>query len=229
MTHAIGIVALVAGTIAAPAAAMADPLQDQVLAAMRATRTADIAFTITSRVEQTGSAAKTIVARCDPRNAANGGWTLVSIDNRAPTAKERKDAAKNRGPVPGYARLAAWFGGPATRIAATAGSVTYRFDRLPIGTVKLGSHDASADTIAEATLDTAHAPYVSRVRFVSTASFRIMLVAKVERFVIETGYAPLTDGRVFPSEGITSFGGSLMGKAATIATRTRFSDVHSVR
>lgn len=217
-------VAALLALVAAPAAA--DPLQDRVLAAMRATRTADLAFTMTTRAERTESAAKTFVARYDPR----GGWTVASIDGRAPTAKEQKAAAKNRSPLPSYATLATWFGAPATRIATGAGSATYRFAHLPAGTVKFGGHDASAATIADAMIETAGGhPYVARVRFASTAPFRMMLVARVERFAVTSTYAPLADGRVFATGSDTEFAGSMLGKAGTLATQTRLTDVRPAR
>ena len=220
------LVPFAAVAIATASPAAADPLQDQVLAAMRASRTTDLAFTVTTHAEQTGSAAKTIVVRYDPK----AGWSLASIDGRAPTAKEQKDAAKNHAPMPSYARLAAWFGTPATRVAASGNTVTYRFAHLPAGTIKLGSHDASADVIADAVVETAGGhPYVSRVHFTSTAPFRMMLVAKVERFAITSAYAPLGDGRIFTSGSDTEFAGSMLGKSGTLTTRTRFTEVHAAR
>ena len=199
--------------------AVADPLQDQLVAGMRATRTAEVAFTALTHAESTGSTAHDIASRYD----GHGGWTLVSVDGHAPTAKQVRDAAKRRAPLPSYARLADWFGSPAQRIGGAGGEAIYRFAHLPAGTLKLGSHDASADAQAEASVATAGGhPYVTRVRFTSTASFRMMLVAKVERFAITSTYAPLPDGRVFPTGVETRFEGSMMGKAGAIATRTRY-------
>jgi hypothetical protein len=216
--------AALGSVVAAPAAA--DQLQNQLLAEMRATHTDNLAFAMTIRAEQTGNAAQISVLRHDGR----GGWSLESVNGRPPTDKQRKKVAKSHPPLPSYARLANWFGGPATRVAATPGSVTYRFSRLPAGTVKLGSHDASAETVADAVVDTSGAhPFVSRVRFTSTAPFRMMLVAKVERFTILSSYQRLGDGRVFTAGSDTEFAGSMMGKAGSLTTRVRVSDVHPAR
>jgi hypothetical protein len=209
---------LLAALIAGPA--QADALQEQVLAGMRRTSTADVPFTTTTRIERTGAAAKEIVTRHDPRAPAGRRWSVVRVDGRAPTAKEARDIAgqANRQPLPGYERLARWFGAPATRTGNT-----YRFARLPVGALKIGSHDASAHTAAEAVVNTAGpVPFVERVRFVSTRPFRMMLVAKVERYVFTATYAPLGDGRPFPVANDAEVAGAMMGKAGTLITRTRY-------
>ena len=51
--------ALAAAGLAWTDEARADALQDQVLAAMRRTNTADVAFTATTRIARTGAAAPT--------------------------------------------------------------------------------------------------------------------------------------------------------------------------
>lgn len=204
--------------IAAPAAA--DPLQDQLLAGMRATDTANVAFTSTTRIERTGAKPQVIVTRYDPHGAAGKRWSVVSVDGKPPTAKQAAQIAKaaNGQPVPSYARLAQWFGGSATR----AGS-TYRFARLPKGGLKVGNRDVAADTAAEATVNTSGpTPFVERVRFTSLKGFRAALVAKVERYTITSTFARLPDGRPFPAGADANIAGSLLGKSGTLATQTRY-------
>lgn len=221
--------ALAALLLAAPA--HADPLQDQVLAGMKAANTADVAFTQTMRIERTGSPAKEVVTRYDPHAAPGTHWTLVSIDGRPPTAKQVADAAKRSGkrPAPSsYGELAKWFGGAATVVARTPESVTYRFARLPKGEIMMGSHDASADTVADAVVNIAgKMPFVERVRLASSAPFRMMLVAKVERYAFTSSFTLLADGRPFPNGIDADLSGSLMGKAGSMRTRIRFADVRT--
>lgn len=217
------LLALAAVAVATPV--QADTLQDQVLAGMRRTDTGDVAFVATTRIERTGASAHDIVTRYDPRAPAGRRWSVLRYDGRAPTAKEAKDVLKaaNSGPLPSYARLARWFGAPATRVAQAPGSVTYRFARLPAGALKIGSHDASADTAVDAVVETGGAtPFVSRVRFVSTTAFRMMLVAKVERYVFTSTYRPLPDGRPFPTGQDAEIAGAMMGKSGGLTTRTRY-------
>lgn len=227
---ALVTLALAAFTVAVPA--LADPLQDQVLATMKRTDTSDIAFTQTTQIERTGAAAQDIVTRYDPRGAAGKRWSLLRIGGRAPSPKETTQVLKatNGTPQPSYQRIAAWFGGAATRVAQTPGSVTYRFARLPAGVLKIGNHDASADTVADAVVNTAgKTPYVERVRFSSTQPFRMMLVAKIERYTFTSSYTPLPDGRPFPAGTDGEMAGSLMGKGGSFVTHSRYGEVHSAR
>lgn len=208
----------------------ADPLQDRVLAGMRATDTRDVAFVQTFRSERTGSAASEIVTRHTPGTAPP--WSVLRVDGRAPTAKERTDILKpaTREPTPSYARVARWFGSSARRVAEAPGRVTYRFSGLPKGTIRMGSHDASADTIADAVVNTwGPQPYVERVRFTSAKPFRMMLVAKVEQYVLNSSYAPLADGRVFPVATDSEFSGSMLGKSGSLRARSRFTEMRAGR
>ena len=227
MRLALALIAL-----ATPGVAMADALQDQVVAGAKAVSPTGYAFTQTTRVERTGAAAKTFVSRYDPARPADQRWTLVSVDGKPPSAKEAASAAKaaKAQDVPSYAEIAKWFGGPATRIAQTPTSVTYRFARLPKGIVKMGKHDASADTSAEATVDVSgRVPVVTRVRFVSTTAFRMALVVKVERYGVVTTYRLGPDSHPVLDAATVEMAGSLLGKAGTMAVRTSFSDMRSVR
>lgn len=214
-----------------PAVAQADALQQQVLAAAKQVGPSDFAFTQTVVAEQTGKPARTFVSRYDPRRGANA-WQLIKVDGRAPTPKEIADSAKmaSRNRTPSYSRITEWFGAPATRVAATPSTVTYRFTTLPKGSIKGGGVDMSPYTQAEAVVNTSgKTPFVERARFFSTAPFRMMLVAKVERFVVLSLHRLLPDGRPVPEGVMSDFAGSLMGKAAAFKTRTTYSDVTPVR
>ena len=225
------IVALAIPLLAIATPAHADPLQDRVVAFARQVSPTAFAFTQTTRVNQTGSAAKTIVTRYDPLQPKGRRWTLMSIDGAPPTAKQRDGAAKrskDRDPD-SYGELAKWFATPATRIAETPSSVTYRFARLPAGTVKIGSHDASADTVAEALVDTSgRVPVVTRIRYVSSTSFRMALVARVDRYAFQSSYR-LLDGIPVPAGVEADITGSLLGKSGSIVTRVSYSDMRPVR
>ena len=224
------LLATCALTFAVPA--NADPLQDRVLATMRRTDTADVALTATTSIERSGAATQEIVTRYDPRAATGRRWTVARMNGRAPTAKESTQVLKaaNGTPMPSYARLARWFGAPATRVAQRPGAVTYRFARLPAGALKIGSHDASADTVADVVVNTAGpTPFVERVRFGSARPFRMMLVARVERYAFTSSYAPLADGRAFPTGTDAEIAGSMMGKGGMFKTRTRYTDLRPTR
>ncbi len=229
MTQTNRLLALLA--LGAPSAADADALQQQVLTAAKQVSARDFAFTQTTRMQRTGTPSRDVVQRYDPRRGA-AAWTLLKIDGRTPNAKESAASAKNaaKAQVASYARISEWFGAPATRIATTPTSVTYRFAKLPKGAIKMGSHDASANTSVDAVVNTGgRIPFVERARFTSTTAFRMMMVVKVDRFIFATTNRLHADGRPVPESVITEFGGSFMGKAQTMTTQTRYSDVQSAR
>ena len=213
-----------------PAMASADALQQEVVDAAKASGADDLAFTQATRVERTGEATREIVQRYNPRGAA-AKWTLIRVDGRAPNAKEIKDWVKQSGRArtPSYARIADWFGAPATRVATTPTTVTYRFARLPKGALKMGPHDASANTSAEAVVNTAgRVPFVERVRLTSNAPFSMFMVVKVNRFTVN-GVNRLVDGRPVSDTTTTEFAGTFMGKPQTMRTRTTYADVRTAR
>lgn len=229
MTAGRLIVAVAA--LAMPTVAEADALQQQVLAAAKNVSSRDFAFTQTTQFQRTGDQSRTVVQRYDPRRGADA-WTLVKIDGRLPTPKESAGSAKNsaKAPVASYARITDWFGAPATRIATTPTSVTFRFARLPKGAVKIGSHDASANTQAEAVVNTAgDIPFVERARFSSTTPFRMMMVIKVERFTFAMVNRLIDGQRAVPESVVAEFAGSFLGKAQAMTTQTRYSNVEAAR
>jgi hypothetical protein len=132
--------------------------------------------------------------------------------------------------VPSYNQLAKWFGGAATRSDGAQGYVTYRFARLPAGALKIGSHDASADTQAEALVNTqGKSPFVERIRLVSTKRFRMMLVASVQSMATSEHYRVQADGLAVPAEATSRIVGSLFGKDQTIQAFATYSDFQKVR
>lgn len=211
--------------------ARADELQNSLVQAMRATQPDAYAFQRTMAFERTGASRKVFVERFDPRRPADQRWSLVSVDGHAPSDKEIDQSRKTkRGPTPSYHELAEWFGAPATRSDSAPGYATYRFSRLPAGVVKIGSHDASADTQAEAVVNMkGKTPFVERVRFVSNKSFRMMMIASVQSMDVSARYAPLPSGAIVPAGSSSVMKGSMLGKSGQITTLVTFSGFESVR
>lgn len=216
----------------APVPAFADALQLQVLASARQAEADVYAFTQTTTVQRSSEQPKPYVMRFDPARPPGARWMLISSEGHAPTTKESAGATKqaNAAPVPSYARIARWFGAPAVRVATTKDSVTYRFPALPKGTLKIGSHDASADTIAEVIVNTSgKTAFAERIRFISSTPFRMALVAKIERFVFTTTHQLRADGRPVIQQVEGDMSGSLFGKADWFKTRTIYSDIRAAR
>lgn len=221
--------------LATATAAHADELQTRLVAGARATDTSGHAFrqtiTLAGSGPGMGDKPKVYVVGYDPRRAPADRWRPLTVDGQAPTPKQLNQARKTKREVPTYAELAKWLGAPATRLDGANGTVTYRYARLPAGTVKLGKHDASADTAAEVLVTGAAgaAPYVERVRFTSTKGFRMMLVASIKSMAATSRYRRLPDGQVVPADTTMAIAGSMMGKSGEIRTGITYADWQQVR
>ena len=108
-----------------------DELKQRILDQALSLSPDDYAFTRTTRSEANfiGKTAKVVtVERFDPTKPAR--WTLVSVDGAPPSAAEsrkyRKKAA-NRRVVPGYHRLANYFGAPAIVSSEDRAKTVFRF------------------------------------------------------------------------------------------------------
>lgn len=209
----------------------ADELQSKILQGIRSSNPEAYSFQRSMVLERTGSARKVLVERYDPRGQAGQRWSLVSVDGHAPSAKDIEQSQKSRkGTTPSYRELAEWFGAPAVRTETALGYVTYRFSRLPAGVIKIGSHDASADTQAEALVNVkGKVPFVERVRFTSTKGFRLMMVASVQSIDISARYASLSSGAIVPAASASVINGSMLGKSGQITTAVTFASFEAVR
>jgi hypothetical protein len=77
--------------------------------------------------------------------------------------------------------------------------------------------DASAST-----------PFVEEVRFVSTKSTRLKLVAVIERFEAMNRYRMMPNGKPAPVESTSEMNGSMMGKQGIIRTKVTYSEHRAV-
>lgn len=209
----------------------ADELQNRLLQGIKSTNPEGYSFQRSMILERTGSARRVLVERYNPRGQAGQRWSLVSVDGHAPSPKDIEQSRKSRkGTTPSYRELAEWFGAPAVRTDTAPGYVTYRFSRLPAGVIKIGSHDASADTQAEAEVNVkGKVPFVERVRFTSTKNFRIMMVASVQSIDISARYVPLSSGSIVPAASASIINGSMLGKSGRITTAVTFGSFEAVR
>src|ERR1044071_455593 len=132
-------------------------LKQRVLAQAQSIKPEDYAFTRTVRIEQISGGKteqKVRVEKFDPTRPAEGRWTLVSVDGAPPSADAlktfRTDSAKRR--VPGYYRLAGFFGTPATASTDSHGRTVFHFGALPKETVKVMDSDVSQNATADASV-----------------------------------------------------------------------------
>jgi hypothetical protein len=207
-------------------AAHADALQNQILAAARMARPDQFAFRQTVTIDRTAEPRKILVEQFDPARPVAERWTLLSVDAHAPTPKDLAESHKaKRGPVPSYGDLAKWFGAPATRSDTAPGYVTYRFARLPKGGFEFGSHDASADTQAEALVNIkGKVPFVERVRLTMTKGFSMMFVASIKSIAVDERFRQLPDNRVVYAASSSDITGAFLGKAGQMHADVKWTD-----
>lgn len=208
-----------------------DELKQRVLAQAQSVSADDYAFTRTTRSEATfiGKTAKAVsVEKFDPTKPAEARWTLVSVDGAPPSAAElrkyRKEAAKRR-VVPGYHRIANYFGAPATVSSEAGGKTVFRFATLPKGSVSIQETDLSHLASAEASVTEADvAPFVEQVRF--TLKPRRAMV--IDRYETTSLYRIGPGGKPFLTATTSDLFGSGLGLKATMHNATTYSDYRLV-
>jgi len=187
---------------ALPAAAQTDPILSAILA--ESAKASPIAFERTVRAETPGESGKAsvVVDRFNPRAAAGAQWTLVSIDGRAPTAKEIDQHKKSTAaiPTPGFHRLSTILAKPPAKRAEAAGRVSYRWDSLPAGSVMTPGGDISGNLSAELVVQQVGGkPQVEQMRVFAAQPFSIRSVAKMNHFDAVNQYKPGPSGLPFLS------------------------------
>ena len=211
-----------------------DELKQRILTQAQSLSADDYAFTRTIRSETISNGKtekKTIVEKFDPTSSADSRWTLVSINGAPPSADElknyRKEAAKRR-IVPGYHRVATYFGAPATA-SESGGKTVYRFASLPKGAISILDTDVSQNASAEASVADANGvPFVEQVRF-TVKPMRVKLLMKIDRFETTTRYRIGPGGKPFLMESSSDMTGSGMGQEGTMRNATTYSDYRAVR
>lgn len=211
-----------------------DELKQRILTQAQSLSADDYAFTRTVRSETTSGGKtekKVTIEKFDPTKPADARWTLVSIDGAAPSADEsknhQKEAAKRR-IVPGYHRLAAYFGSPAT-VSEAGGKTVFRFASLPKGAVSVLDTDVSQNASAEASVTDANGtPFVEQVRF-TVKPMRVKLLMKIDKFETTARYRIGPGGKPFLMESSSDMTGSGMGREGTMRNTTSYSDYRSVR
>ena len=230
----IALFALLPLTASVAAESSADALKERIIAHARTVTPEDYAYTRTIRSESTEGNKKeerVVVDRWDPAKPQDQRWTLVSINGQPPTADQLKnygkETAKRRTVY--YGRVAEYFASPATSATDARGRPVFRLASLPKETVVASGSDISANATGELVADTSGpTPFIEEVRFVSTKSARVKLVALIERFEAVNRYRMMPNGKPAPVESVSEMNGSMMGKQGTIRTKVTYSDHRAV-
>ena len=208
-----------------------DELKQRILAQAQSVSANDYAFTQTTRSEATliGKTIKAVsIEQFDPTKPEDARWTLVSVNGAPPSAtqlrKYRKKAAKRR-VVPGYHRLANYFGAPATVSSEADGKTVFRFANLPKGSVSINetdlSHLASAEvSVAEADGGT----FVEQVNF----TLKPRRTHVIDRYETTFHYRIGPGGKPILTATTSDLFGSGLGLKATMHNATTYSDYRLV-
>ena len=135
-------------------------LKQRILAQTQGIGPDDYAFTRTIRSEgvSNGKSERHVnIDRFDPTKPVEARWTLVSVDGAPPNADALKTfrAGLPKRRVPGYYRLADYFGTPATASTDSRGRTAFHFAALSKDTVKLMDSDLSQNATADASVSEA--------------------------------------------------------------------------
>lgn len=209
-------------------------LKQRVLAQAQSVGADDYAFTRTVRSEPiaNGRRETTIaVDKYDPTKRGEARWTLVSVDGAPPSAealrKYRKETPKRR--VPGYHRLANYFGGQVTTATDSRGRTVFRFASLPKESVVVFNSDLSHNSTAEAAMGEANGvPFVEQVKL-SIKPTRILLVMKLEQYESTSRFRLGPEGKPVLVEQVADMTGYGLGQEGRLHQVITYSDYRAVK
>ena len=209
-------------------------VKQRIIAQAQSVGADDYAFTRTVRSEPiaNGRRETTItVDKYDPTKNGEARWTLISVDGAPPSAealrKYRKETPKRR--VPGYHRLAKYFGGQVTSATDSRGRTVFRFASLPKESVLVFNSDLSHNATAEAAVGEADGvPFVEQVRL-SIKPTRILLVMKLEQYESTSRFRMGPDGKPVLVEQVADMTGYGMGQEGRLHQVITYSDYRAVK
>jgi hypothetical protein len=210
-----------------------DELKQRILAQAQSIGPDDYAFTRTIKSDSTSNG-KTeqhvSVDKFDPAKSGDARWTLVSRDGAPPSAdalsQYKKDAPKRR--VPGYYRLANYFGSPATASTDSRGRTVFHFTALPKDIVKVMDSDVSQNAAADASVTEGDGTPFVELLHVTVRPMRLKLIAKLESYEFTARYRIGPEGKPLLTEQTTDLSGSGMGQEGKAHTVVTYSDYRAV-
>lgn len=210
-----------------------DELKQRILAQAQGLNPNDYSFSRTIRSQQSSGGKteqKVTIEKYDPTKPAGQQWTLVSANGAPPPAEVlneyNKDSAKRR--VPGYHRLAGYFGTTATTSTDSRGHTVFRFATLPKDSVRVLDTDVSQNTTAEATVSDGNGTaFVEQIRFV-VKPMRLKLIAKLEQYESTAHYRMGPEGKPLLMEQTSDMIGSGLGKEGRAHTVITYSDYRPI-
>ena len=227
----IAIVQLSSAALAQPGVA---EVKQRILSQAQSSGADDYAFTRTVRSEPIANGRRettVIVDKYDPTKRGEARWTLVSVNGAPPSAealrKYRKESPKRR--VPGYHRLANYFGGQVTSETDSRGRTVFRFASLPKESVWVFNADLSHNSTAEAVVGEANGvPFVEQVRL-SIKPTRVLLIMKLEQYESTSRFRMGPEGKPLLVEQVADMAGYGLGQEGRLHQVITYSDYRAVK
>jgi hypothetical protein len=225
----LAIVALTAHAQSKP-----DELKQRILAQAQGLGPDDYAFTRTVTSEQISNG-KTEhhvnIDKYDPTKPVNTRWILVSVDGAPPSpdilTAYNKESAKRR--VPGYYRLAKYFGTASTAATDSRGRTVFHFNSLPKDSAIVMDSDVSSNTSAEVSVTDANgSPFAEHVRL-SVRPMRLKLIMKLDHYESVARYRMGPEGKPLLVEHTADMSGSGMGQEGKAHTVVTYSDYRAIK
>jgi hypothetical protein len=211
-----------------------DDLKQRILAQAQSLSGEEYAYTRTVKSEQTSNG-KTeqhvAVDKFDPTKTGDARWTLVSMDGAPPSAdalsKYKKESAKRR--VPGYHRLARYFGTSSTVSTDSRGRTVFHFSSLPKDSAVIMDSDVSSNSSADVSVTEANGTAFAEQVHLSVRPTRIKLLMKLDRYESTSRYRIGPEGKPLLVENSAEMSGSGMGQEGKGRTVITYSDYRSVK
>ena len=229
-----GVAVWLASLLTAHGQSKPDDLKQHILAQAQKAGPDDYAFTRTVKSEQTsnGKTEQHVnVDKYDPTKGGDARWTLVSVDGAPPSAdvlaKYKKETPKRR--VPGYYRLAKYFGTAPTASADAKGRTVFHFSSLPKETAIVLDSDVSSNTSADVSVAGAGEAAFAEQVHLTVKPMRLKLIMKLDSYESTTRYRMGPEGKPLLVESIADMSGSGMGQEGKVHTVVTYSDYRAVK
>ena len=230
----IGAAVLLASATIGRADDKPNDLKQRILTQAQSLGADDYAFTRTVKIEQTsnGKTEQHVnVDKFDPTKSGDAKWTLVSIDGASPSAdmlsRYKKESPKRR--VPGYYRLAKYFGVASTASTDSKGRTVFHFNSLPKDTAIVFDSDVSSNATADVSVtDVNGTPFAEQVHL-NVRPTRLKLIMKLDRYDSTARYRIGPEGKPLLVEHIADMTGSGMGQEGSAHTVITYTDYRAVK
>ena len=211
-----------------------EDLKQQILAQAQKVGPDDYSFTRTAKSEQTsnGKTEQHVnIDKYDPTKSGDARWTLVSMDGAPPSAdalsEYKKETPKRR--VPGYYRLAKYFGTAATTTTDAKGRTVFHFSSLPKDTAIVMDSDVSSNTSADVSVTDASGTSFAEQVHLTVKPMRLKLIMKLDSYESTARYRIGPEGKPLLVESIADMSGSGMGQEGKAHTVITYSDFKAVK